>query len=158
MTTKVRLTDWLLKVKYLDYVKPSAANGTVRAIYVQADREFGLAADPIVVHSPLPALLGAFWEFGRETVLVCQRATRLEKESIIAAVSLSNTCPFCVDAHTIFAASLSDGGLALRSSAANSIASMTRACAHLSSGATQAASPSTTSSCGRLSAPSRRRS
>lgn len=70
MVTKLKLTDWLLKVKYLDYVKPSAANGTVRAIYAQADREFGLAADPIVVHSPLPALLGAFWEFGRETRLV----------------------------------------------------------------------------------------
>lgn len=112
MMTKLKLTDRLLKVKYLDYVKPSAAIGTVRAIYVQADREFGLAADPIVVHSPLPALLGAFWEFGRETLLVCQSATRLEKESIIAAVSVSNTCPFCVDAHTMFAASLSDGDLA----------------------------------------------
>jgi AhpD family alkylhydroperoxidase len=112
MGTKLKLTDWLLRIKHLDYVRPSAATGAVAEVYRQADREFGLAADPIVLHSPLPALLRAFWELGRETVLVCQSASRLEKEALIAAVSVSNVCPFCVDAHTLIAASLSDGGLA----------------------------------------------
>lgn len=87
-------------MKYIRTVSPSAARGLVSEVYRQAKREFGVVGEPILIHSPLPTLLAAVWSSLREAVLA-GRAPRTIKEAAAVAVSLSNNCPYCVDAHTV---------------------------------------------------------
>ncbi len=48
----------MLKVKYLDHVKRSAANGAVRAIYARADREYGRRTKVLPIHSRFDKAFG----------------------------------------------------------------------------------------------------
>lgn len=59
-----------------------------------------MVVPPLTLHSPHPPLLTAAWMALRETLL-CGRVDRAWKEAIAAAVSRTNTCSFCVDAHTM---------------------------------------------------------
>jgi AhpD family alkylhydroperoxidase len=87
-------------IKYIHPVKPDSAEGLVAEVYAQIKRDFGKVVEPFVLHSPLPKLLAAAWMVCRETELVgC--VPREVKEAVAAAVSNLNTCPYCVDAHTI---------------------------------------------------------
>lgn len=87
---------------YFRYTKPvagEAATGQVQAVYAQIAADFGLVPEPFTLHSPAPDVLAGVWSIFRET-LVCGSRPRGEKEAIATAISESNRCPWCADAHT----------------------------------------------------------
>ena len=68
-------------------------------MYDELSEEFGIHAEPIVLHSPAPDLLAGAWSVCRETLVAAGRVDRAVKESVAVAVSELNACPYCVDAH-----------------------------------------------------------
>src|SRR5262249_9144287 len=68
-------------------------------VYVQVEQEFGVLAPPIALHSPSPETMAAAWLMLRESMLAPGLVGRAHKEAIAAAVSLGNTCPYCVTVH-----------------------------------------------------------
>lgn len=89
----------LAQVQYVSPVPPALAGGLVAAVYAQLERDFGMLAPPVILHSPAPGPLAAAWLMLRETLLA-GLADRGAKEAVAAAVSLGNTCPYCVQVHT----------------------------------------------------------
>lgn len=85
--------------RYTEPVAVKAATGQVRSVYGQIDDAFGLVPEPFTLHSPAPDVLAGVWSAFRET-LICGVRPRGEKEAIATAVSESNRCPWCADAHT----------------------------------------------------------
>jgi AhpD family alkylhydroperoxidase len=71
------------------------------AVYRQMEADFGLVAEPFVLHHPLPRLLAAVWATFRETVIVQDLLDREAKETIAVALSRANRCPYCADSHSI---------------------------------------------------------
>jgi AhpD family alkylhydroperoxidase len=90
-------------------VPPSAASGTVAAVYRQMETEFGMLAPPVALHAPAVGVLAAVWSMLRETLLVGDVAWRASKEAVAAAVSLANRCPYCVEVHGSALVGLLDG-------------------------------------------------
>jgi AhpD family alkylhydroperoxidase len=90
----------LAQIRYVSPVQPAAATGLVASVYGQAEKDFGMVAAPVALHSPAPLALAASWAMLRETLLVTDQADRAEKEVVAAAVSAANTCPYCVAIHT----------------------------------------------------------
>ncbi|MEV8513834.1 carboxymuconolactone decarboxylase [Dactylosporangium sp. NPDC051484] len=88
------------QVVHVTPVPPSAASGDVALIYEQVRREFKIVLPPVLAHSPVPQLLAAEWMLMREPLVAAGAADRLAKEAVASAVSLANTCPFCVDMHS----------------------------------------------------------
>jgi AhpD family alkylhydroperoxidase len=97
--TRRALRRSLSQVRYVLPVKPSAAEGLVAVVYRQAERDFGMLAPPVALHSPAPGPLAACWLMLRETLLVPGLADRAAKEAVATAVSLGNSCPYCVAVH-----------------------------------------------------------
>lgn len=104
-------------IKYVHPVNVASAEGLVAEVYAQIKRDFGRVVEPFTMHSPSPKLLAGVWMACREAELV-GNVPRSFKESVAAAVSKLNQCPYCVDAHTIMlnatgehtaASSISDG-------------------------------------------------
>ncbi len=89
----------MAQIRYVRPVKPGAAQGLLATAYAQVERDFGMLAPPIALHSPAPQTLAACWLMLRETLLVPGLASRAAKEATAAAVSLANTCPYCVAVH-----------------------------------------------------------
>jgi hypothetical protein len=90
----------LAQIRYVSPVLPDVADGLVARVYAQAERDFGLVAAPLVLHSPAPQALAAAWLMLRETLLATGSAARQEKEVVAAAVSVANECPYCVAVHS----------------------------------------------------------
>jgi AhpD family alkylhydroperoxidase len=90
----------LTQVRHVTPVRIGAGPGLVRQVYRQVEREFGVLAPPMALHSPAPQVLAASWLMLRETLIVTGQVDRATKEAVAAAVSLSNTCPFCVTVHS----------------------------------------------------------
>jgi len=88
------------QIRYVCPVPPRAAEGLVATVYAQAERDFGMLAPPVALHSPAPLPLAAAWAMLRETLLASGPVGRAEKEVVAAAVSAANTCPYCVSVHT----------------------------------------------------------
>lgn len=86
-------------IRHLSPVPPARATGRVGRVYTQVTREFGLLAPPVSLHAPAPDALAACWLMLRETLVASGRADRAVKEAVATAVSLGNTCPYCVDVH-----------------------------------------------------------
>ncbi|CCH17072.1 carboxymuconolactone decarboxylase family protein [Micromonospora lupini] len=86
-------------LRHVSGVPPETAPVRVRQVYEQVERDFGLLAPPIALHSAAPGLLAAAWCILRETLLVSGTTSRREREEVAAAVSAANTCPYCVDVH-----------------------------------------------------------
>lgn len=86
-------------VQHVTPVPAGAARGLVAEVYRQVERDFGILAPPVTLHSPEPTVLAAGWTLLRETLLVPGPASRAAKEAVAAAVSLANRCPYCVDVH-----------------------------------------------------------
>jgi AhpD family alkylhydroperoxidase len=99
----------IAQTRYVSPVKPGAATGLVAAVYEQVEREFGMLAPPIALHSPAPGPLAASWVMLRETLVAQGRASRAEKETVAAAVSLDNACPYCVTVHKAVLGGLDHG-------------------------------------------------
>lgn len=88
------------QIRHVRPVPPGAAAGLVRAVYDQVERDFGMLAPPVVLHSPAPGPLAASWVMLRETLVAHGLASRAAKEAVAAAVSLGNSCPYCVAVHS----------------------------------------------------------
>jgi AhpD family alkylhydroperoxidase len=101
----------LAQIRYVSPVMPGRAEGLVGRVYAQAERDFGLVAPPLVLHSPAPALLAATWLMLRETLLANGSATRGQKEVVAAAVSVANECPYCVAVHSAAVRTLVGGSV-----------------------------------------------
>ncbi|RSM47499.1 alkylhydroperoxidase [Actinoplanes sp. ATCC 53533] len=102
------MREWLLRaavrrsladIRHVVPVRPGAARPPVSVIYRQVEREFGVLAPPVVLHSPAPDLLVACWAMLRATLVDEGVTERRVREAVASAVSLSNRCPYCVDVH-----------------------------------------------------------
>jgi len=80
-------------------VRRRAARGLVAKVYAQALRDFGVLAPPLTLHSAAPGPLAAAWVMLRETLVADGLVPRADKEAVAAAVSLGNSCPYCVQVH-----------------------------------------------------------
>lgn len=96
-------------------IPPRKADGRVAEIYSEIRHDFGAVVEPFTLHSSSPDLLAGVWRIFRESLVVGQ-APRHLKEAVATAVSESNRCPWCVDAHTIMlhAATRNDIAAAMR--------------------------------------------
>jgi AhpD family alkylhydroperoxidase len=96
-------------------VPPRKADGLVADVYAEIRHDFGAVVEPFTLHSPAPDLLAAVWRIFRES-LVAGEAPRYLKEAVATAVSETNRCPWCVDAHTamLHAANRHDIAAAMR--------------------------------------------
>jgi AhpD family alkylhydroperoxidase len=81
-------------------IPPRKAEGLVAEVYAEIRHDFGAVVEPFTLHSPAPDLLAAVWRVFRES-LIAGEADRYLKEAVATAVSGTNRCPWCVDAHTI---------------------------------------------------------
>jgi AhpD family alkylhydroperoxidase len=90
----------LTQVRYVTPVRLGAAHDLVGQVYQQVQRDFGVLAPPVALHSPAPDVLAASWLMLRETLLVTGLVERAAKEAVATAVSRGNTCPFCVTVHS----------------------------------------------------------
>ena len=101
----------LAQIRYVSPVLPGAADGLVASVYAQAERDFGLIAPPLALHSPAPQALAAAWLMLRETLLAAGTAPRQQKEVVAASVSAANACPYCVAVHTAVIKGLASGSV-----------------------------------------------
>jgi AhpD family alkylhydroperoxidase len=87
-------------IKHVKPVSRRSATGITARVYDGMEREFGIHAEAISLHSPAEELLAAAWILCREHTVAAGRVERPLKEAVAATVSRLNACPFCVDAHT----------------------------------------------------------
>lgn len=87
------------QIRYVSIVPPGKAGGVVADVYAQMERDFGMLAPPVVLHSPAEGPLAACWVMLRESLLAQGASDRAPKETVAAAVSLGNDCPYCVAVH-----------------------------------------------------------
>jgi AhpD family alkylhydroperoxidase len=106
---QLALRTTLHQIEYVRPVTVGRATGVVREVYGQVEREFGLLAPPIALHSPALAPLAASWALLRETLVATGKVDRATKEAVAAAVSLGNTCPYCVEVHGVVIRGLARG-------------------------------------------------
>jgi AhpD family alkylhydroperoxidase len=85
-------------VRHITPVPSGAATGLVAEVYAQARNEFALVP-PLTIHSVVPEILAGVWCLTREAFVV-GRAGRGARETVAAAVSKSNECPYCLDVHS----------------------------------------------------------
>jgi AhpD family alkylhydroperoxidase len=89
------------EIRHVTPVRMGAgADDTVARVYRQAERDFGMLAPPVALHSPAPGPLAASWMMLRESLLADGQVSRATKEAVAAAVSLGNACPYCVAVHS----------------------------------------------------------
>jgi len=88
------------QVRHVRPVAPGAARELVANVYAQVERDFGMLAPPVGLHSPAPGPLAASWLMLRETLVAAGTLSRAAKEAVAAVVSLGNGCPYCVDVHS----------------------------------------------------------
>jgi AhpD family alkylhydroperoxidase len=87
-------------VRHVAPVPAGQAGGLVADVYAQLERDFGMLAPPVSLHSPAPEVLAAAWLVLRETLLAQGQASRAAKEAVATAVSEANVCPYCVEVHS----------------------------------------------------------
>ena len=93
-----------LPARQLRYVQPvfDPAPGTVTAdVYDQVEQDLRVVIPPVLLHSPAPDVLAAYWALMRETLHAAGTVPRRDKEIVAAAVSVANICPYCADMHSI---------------------------------------------------------
>jgi alkylhydroperoxidase family enzyme len=97
------------QVKYVRAVRFGAARGLVSEVYREIERDFGVLAPPMTLHSSAPSVLAGAWLMLRETMLASGQVDRVVKEAMATAVSVANTCPFCVTVHSRTYGGMADG-------------------------------------------------
>lgn len=114
----------LAQIRHVSPVRRSAAPDLVASVHAQVERDFGMLAPPVGLHSPAPGPLAASWLILRETLIAAGLVGRAAKEALAAAVSIGNTCPYCVDVHTAVLHGLVRGrdGLAIAENRVDSLA------------------------------------
>lgn len=96
--------------RHVKAVRVRAARGLVAEVYRQIERDFGVMAPPVGLHSPSPDLLAASWMILRETLVARGHVDRASKEAVATAVSAANSCPYCEDVHGMAVAGLTGTG------------------------------------------------
>ncbi|MCG5216084.1 carboxymuconolactone decarboxylase family protein [Streptosporangium soli] len=86
-------------IRHVSPVRRGRARGLVADVYQQVERDFGMLAPPVILHSPAPEVLAASWLILRESLLAAGTVNRAVKEVVATEVSAANTCPYCVDVH-----------------------------------------------------------
>ena len=99
----------LAQIRHVCPVRPGAAEGLVAEVYAQVEQDFGMLAPPVALHSPAAGPLAACWVMLRETLVAQGLADRAAKETVAAAVSLGNACPYCVAVHNAVLGGLASG-------------------------------------------------
>jgi hypothetical protein len=89
------------QVRYVTPVPAAAATGLVSAVYRQVADELRLVVPPALLHSPSPDVLAGYWMLTREPLMPAGAVDRATKETVAAAVSVANICPYCVDMHSV---------------------------------------------------------
>jgi AhpD family alkylhydroperoxidase len=89
------------------HVEPVLDDLRTLAARRQITRDFGALVPPFALHLPVPDALCACWAIVREPTYGA-RVDRATKEAVAAAVSATNACPYCVDAHTMVLHALGD--------------------------------------------------
>ena len=98
-------------IKYIHSVGGDASDPLVLEVYDQIKRDFGKIVEPFSVHSSFPKLLAGVWMASREVELV-GIVPRNYKEAVAMAVSALNSCPYCIDAHSIMLYASGEKGVA----------------------------------------------
>jgi AhpD family alkylhydroperoxidase len=98
--TRTAADRGLAQIRHVHPVRQGAARSYTASVYAQVERDFGMLAPPVALHSPAPRPLAAAWSILRETLVASGAVARAAKEAIAAAVSHGNSCPYCVDVHT----------------------------------------------------------
>ena len=88
---------------------PRRPAGLVASVFDQMRHEFGVMAEALTLHWTIPELLVVTWACLRETVLARGRLPRAWKEAMALAISRTNTCPYCIDAHGMMLHALGRG-------------------------------------------------
>jgi AhpD family alkylhydroperoxidase len=88
------------QIRHVSQVRFNEARDLVAEVYSEMEREFGVLAPPVALHAPVPEVLAGCWLVLRETLVVPGAIPRSTKEAVAAAVSVSNTCPYCVTIHS----------------------------------------------------------
>lgn len=100
--------------RYTQPPSPKSATGRVAEVHAQIAADFGIDRPAtFMVLSSAPELLVPAWALMRES-LIAGPGSRTGKELAALGVSLSNNCPFCVDAHTVLLHATGDHALAER--------------------------------------------
>ncbi len=89
-----------MSIRYIKSFHPVAGESLSAKVLSQVRREFGAEVEPFALHRPVPELLAGAWMACRETLLAGE-GSRDGKELVAAAVSTINSCPYCIDAHSI---------------------------------------------------------
>jgi AhpD family alkylhydroperoxidase len=97
------------QIRHVTPVPPGSAEGLVARVYGQAERDFGMLAPPVALHSPAPPVLAAAWLMLSQCLLAAGSVGRDEKEAAAAATSAGNACPYCASVHAAVAARLLPG-------------------------------------------------
>ena len=88
------------QVRHVAPVRPRQAEGLVADVYRQVERDFGMLAPPVALHSPAPEPLAAAWLMLRESLVARGLVDRATREAVATAVSEANACPYCVEVHS----------------------------------------------------------
>ncbi|GAA1010955.1 alkyl hydroperoxide reductase AhpD [Acrocarpospora pleiomorpha] len=99
MVVKKALRRSLAQVRHVTPVPPGAARGLVADVYAQVERDFGMLAPPVALHSAAPDVMAGVWMLLRESLLAQGLVPRAAKELVATEVSRANACPYCVDVH-----------------------------------------------------------
>lgn len=97
------------QVRGISPVRRGAARDLVARVYDQVERDFGVLAPPVRLHSPSPGALAACWVILRETLIAGGQLDRVAKEAVAAGVSLGNECPYCIEVHSATVHGLAGG-------------------------------------------------
>ncbi len=54
------------QIRHISPVPPGSATGQVAAVYAQVERDFGMLAPPVALHSPAAGPLAACWGSRRD--------------------------------------------------------------------------------------------
>jgi AhpD family alkylhydroperoxidase len=110
---RVALRRALREVRYVEAVPAGKARGLVRDVYRLVERDFGMLAPPVALHSPSPPVLAAAWLMLRESLVAGGMTSRADKEVVAASVSAANSCPYCVEIHGMALGSLGEPSAAV---------------------------------------------
>jgi AhpD family alkylhydroperoxidase len=106
MLVRRALRRSLDQIRHVEPVRPRQAGGLVARVYGQVERDFGMLAPPVALHSPAPEVLAASWLMLRETLVATGLVDRASKEVVATKVSEGNACPYCVEVHSATAGGL----------------------------------------------------
>lgn len=86
----------LKTMRYVDAVPLKKAEGRLKAMYEQINRDFFINGS-LTSRSTVENIFAATWVLGRETILVDDHVDRTTKEALAAILSDINDCPYCGD-------------------------------------------------------------